>query len=142
MDFQNNAGTKSQVIQAPVLDWSNTPLANVYAGYYVKILDDVFTAEERTDLIKLAESDAEWQQAAVHYGIGSDKSYVDTDYRNSERILRFDHIAAQRLYQKLLPYVQELVEIKKDSPWERIVGRKGFVVGKWQMIGQVPSLRV
>src|SRR6266498_1755317 len=93
----------SQVIHAPVLDWSTTPLANVYAGHYVKIIDDLFTPEECAALIKLAESDAEWQQAAVHYGIGMDKSYVDTEYRNSERILRFDDAAAEQLYQKMPP---------------------------------------
>ena len=138
----NNAD--SQVIHAPVLDWSTTPLENIYAGHYVKIIDHLFTAEECAALIKLAESDAEWQQAAVHYGIGKDKSYVDTEYRNSERILRFDHTAAEQLYQKLLPYVQELVEIKNGSPWEGIVGSRGHIAGKWKMIGHVqisPSLR-
>jgi len=130
----------TQVIHAPVLDWSKTPLANRYAGHYVKIIDNVFSDEECADLIKLAESDAQWAQAAVHYGIGSDKSYVDTNYRNGERIIRPDHVAAEKLYQKLLPYVQELVEIEAGSPWEGVVGRKGFVVGKWKMIGHVQSL--
>ena len=136
MDSQKNAET-SQAIHAPVLDWSKTPLADLYSGYYVKIIDNLFTPDECTALIKLAESDAAWQQAAVHYGLGPDKNYVDTEYRNSERILRFDHAAAEQLYQKLLPYLQELVEIKKDSPWEGVIGRKGFIVGKWKMIGQV-----
>ena len=134
--MENNAKA-TQVIHAPVLDWSTTPLANIYAGHYVKIIDDLFSPEECAALIKLAESEAEWQQAAVHYGIGMDKSYIDTEYRNSERILRFDHAAAEKLYNKLLPYVQELVEIKKDSPWEGIVGRKGYIVGTWKMIGHV-----
>src|SRR5580765_2721958 len=125
--------TNSKTVHAPVLDWSTTPLADVYAGHYLKIIDDLFTPEECTALIKLAESDAKWQQAAVHYGIGMDQSYIDTDYRNSERILRFDHEAAARLYEKLLPYVQELAEIKKGSPWEGVIGRKGYVEGKWTM---------
>jgi hypothetical protein len=133
----------SQLIHAPLLDWSTTPLADIYAGHYVKIIDDLFSPEECAALIKLAESDAEWQQAAVHYGIGMDKSYIDTSYRNSERILRFDYAAAEQLYNKLLPYVQELVEIKKGSPWDGVVGSKGHLVGTWKMIGYVQiSLKI
>jgi hypothetical protein len=134
MAAQNNVEAK---IHSPVFDWSKTPLERIYAGHYVKIIDDFLTPDECTALIKLAESDAEWQQAAVHYGLGSDKNYIDTEYRNSERILRFDHTAAEQLYQKLLPHLQELVEIEKDGPWEGVVGRKGNVEGKWKMIGQV-----
>jgi len=134
MDLPQN-DLKDHTINAPVLDWSTTPLSKAYAGYYVKIIDNVFTDEECTALIKLAESDAEWKQAAVHYGLQPDQNYVDTEYRNSERILRFDHDAAEKLYQKLLPYVQELVEIKKGGKWDKIVGTRHS--GTWTMVGCV-----
>lgn len=134
MDCSKN-DLKAQFIHVPVLDWSTTPLSRAYQGCYAKIIDNVFTDEECTALIKLAESDAEWQQAAVHYGLGPDQNYVDTEYRNSERILRFDHDAAAKLYKKLLPYVQELVEIKKGSKWERVIGSKD--TGTWTMVGYV-----
>ncbi|KAJ3507530.1 hypothetical protein NLJ89_g6251 [Agrocybe chaxingu] len=127
--------TNADAVHAPVLDWSTTPLATDYPGHYVKVLDDVFSPEECAELIALAESDAQWKQAAVHYGLGAHQNYVDTDYRNSERILRFDNAAADKLYQKLLPYVQEIVEIKPGSEWEGIVGIPGRVNETWKCVG-------
>jgi len=125
----------SSLVNAPVFDWSTTPLAHYYNGFYLKVLDDFFTSEECAALIALAESDDNWKQAAVHYGMGADENYVNTDYRNSERILRFDHEAAEKLYQRLLPYVQELVEIKRGDKWEGIVGQPGRVSGTWKLVG-------
>ncbi|KAH6914764.1 hypothetical protein BKA70DRAFT_1383023 [Coprinopsis sp. MPI-PUGE-AT-0042] len=120
---------------APVLDWSKTVLASDYPNAYCKIIDNVFTDEECKALIDLAESGSQWKQAAVHFGLEAHEQYVNTEYRNSERILRFDHEAAEKLYQKLLPYVQELVEIKPGSQWEGIVGVPGRVNGTWKVIG-------
>ena len=122
-------------VDAPVFDFSNTPVANSYQGFYVKVIDNAFTLEECKEFIALAESDSEWQQAAVHYGLGPDQKYVDTDYRNSQRILRFDHEAANRIYQRLLPYVQEMVKIRPGDEWERIVGPRGQVKQIWELVG-------
>jgi hypothetical protein len=127
----------SSVVIAPVFDWSTTPLAPYYNGFYLKVLDNFFTSEECAALIALAESDDSWKQAAVHYGLGAHQNYVNTDYRNSERILRFDHQAAETIYQRLLPYVQELVEIKPGDQWEGIVGQAGLVSGTWKLVGYV-----
>ncbi|KAF8900894.1 hypothetical protein CPB84DRAFT_1708821 [Gymnopilus junonius] len=121
-------------VNAPVFDFSDTPVAT-YQGYYVKVLDDVFTPKECAELIALAESDAEWKQAAVHYGLQPDQQYVDTDYRNSQRILRFDHEAANKIYERLLPYVQELVKIEPGNEWERVVGPRGQVKETWELVG-------
>jgi len=125
----------SSVVNAPVFDWSTTPLAHFYNGFYLKVLDNFFTSEECAALIALAESDNSWKQAAVHYGLGANENYVNTDYRNSERILRFDDEAAEKLYQRLLPYVQELVEIKPGDKWESIIGQPRRVTGTWKMVG-------
>ncbi|KAF8183628.1 hypothetical protein BJ912DRAFT_1023160 [Pholiota molesta] len=119
----------------PVVDWAQTPLTKDYEGHYVKILDDVFSPEECAALVALAESDAEWKQAAVHYGLGADQNYVDKDYRDSDRILRFDNPAADKLYEKLKPYVQELVKIQAGEKWEGIVGVPGHVEGTWECVG-------
>ncbi|KAF8880310.1 hypothetical protein BD779DRAFT_1788645 [Infundibulicybe gibba] len=101
----------------PIFDFSATPLAKDYAGFYIKVIDDVFTPQECADLIVLAESDSKWEQAAVHYGLGPEQKYVNTEYRNSERILRFDHQAAEKMFQRLLPMVPELVQVKlHDRP--------------------------
>ena len=115
-----------------VFDFSTTPLADNYTGFYVKVLDNVFTAAECTYLINLAESDAKWEQAAISTFNGD---VVNEDYRKSGRILRFDHETANQIYQRLLPFVQELVEIRKGQKWTAIVGRSSFVTGVWRMIG-------
>ncbi|TFK22845.1 oxidoreductase [Coprinopsis marcescibilis] len=125
----------SKEISAPVFDFSTTPVAIEYEGFYVKILDDVFTPEECAALIALAESDQEWKQAAVHYGLGAHQQYVNLGYRNSERILRFDHDAAAKIYGRLLPYIQELVQIKPGDEWEKVVGSPGRVKGTWNLVG-------
>ncbi|KAF8811376.1 hypothetical protein BYT27DRAFT_7184854 [Phlegmacium glaucopus] len=133
VDTQRNSEPAFEV--APVLDWSTTPLAQEYSGSYLKVLDNFFTSEECAALIALAESDQEWKQAAVHYGLAAHQNYVNTEYRNSERILRFDHEAAEKIYQRLLPYVQEFVDIKAGDKWEGIVGRPGTVSGTWKLVG-------
>ena len=125
------------IVDAPVFDWSTTPLAQNYDGHYVKVIDNLFTSEECAALIALAESDQEWKQAAVHYGLGAHENYINTEYRNSERILRFDHEAAEKMYQRLLPHIQELVEIKAGDKWEGIIGRPGNVSGTWKLVGYV-----
>ena len=125
-------------VYAPVFDWSTTPLAKDYPGYYMKVLDDVFTPDECDALIALAESDQTWKQTALHYGLEPHETYyINTDYRNGERILRLDREAANRLHQRLLPYVQELLEIKPGGEWEGIVGIPGKVGGVWKLIGYV-----
>ena len=129
----------TSTIMAPLFDWSATPLAHHYNGFYLKVLDDFFTSEECAALIALAESDDSWKQAAVHYGLGAHQNFVNTDYRNSERILRFDHEAAENLYQRLLPNVQELVEFKEGDRWEGIVDQPGRVWGTWKLVGYVHS---
>ncbi|KIM43976.1 hypothetical protein M413DRAFT_443043 [Hebeloma cylindrosporum] len=136
MLFQNTNTSQRKVDASPApLDWSTTPLKDDHAGHYVKVIDNFLTPEECAELIALAESDSEWKQAAVHYGLGANDNYVNTDYRNSERILRFDHEAAEVLHQRLLPYVQEFVNIEPGDEWEGVVGIPGRVEGKWELVG-------
>ena len=127
----------TSVAIAPIFDWSTTPLARYYNGFYLKVLDDFFTSEECAAFIALAESDDKWTQAAVHYGLGAHENYVNTDYRNSERILRFDHETAEKIHPRLLPYVQELVEIKRGDKWEGVIGQPGRISGTWKLVGCV-----
>lgn len=119
----------AETVNAPVVDWSQTPLASEYNGFYVKVIDNVFTPAECAALKALAESDQKWTQAALN-----EKS-VDTRYRNSERILRFDASTAQQIYGRLLPYVQELVEIRPGGDWETIVAKKEKATAVWKMVG-------
>jgi len=115
-----------------VLDFSTTPLGNDYSGFYIKVLDNVFTPSECASFISLAESDAMWEVASVTTNRGV---ILDQSYRNSGRILRFDHETAGRIYQRLPPFVQELVEIRPGEKWEGVVGYPGRVAGLWKMVG-------
>lgn len=127
----------SPVIGAPVVDWATTPLSADYAGHYVKIIDNLFLPEECAELIALAESNAEWEQAAVNYGLGPNDKYIDTSYRDGFRILRFDRSTADRLYERLKPHVQELYKIGPGDRWEGIVDFPGHVDGVWECVGYV-----
>jgi hypothetical protein len=123
----------------PLFDFS--PTLPEYSHSYCKIIDDVFTPDECAALIALAESDSQWVQAAVHYGIGPSDNYVDTSYRNSERILRFDEQAAQELFEKLLPYIPELKELKSGTPYsEKIAGTHILKTFRYKLFGCVKPL--
>ncbi|KAF8063179.1 hypothetical protein FPV67DRAFT_1563380 [Lyophyllum atratum] len=114
------------------LDLSCTPIAEDYRNCYIKVLDDIFTPEECASLVALAESDQEWQTALISTSAGD---RLDLSYRNSNRILRFDHKAADQIYQRLLPHIQELIEIKPGGVWEGVVGPPGQVSETWKMLG-------
>lgn len=114
------------------LNLSRTSLASDYPNCYIKVLDNIFTPAECAALLALAESDQQWQTAMISTSIGE---HVDLNYRNSDRILRFDHTAAAQIYGRLLPHIQELLEIKPGSPMEGVVGAPGRVSGTWKLLG-------
>ncbi|KAG6918007.1 hypothetical protein DXG01_017017 [Tephrocybe rancida] len=81
------------------LETGKTVLAHDHSNSYIKILDNVFSPEECASLIALAESDQEWHTAKIQTHVGD---LVDLEYRNNDRILRFDHKAAADIYQRLV----------------------------------------
>ncbi|PPQ71575.1 hypothetical protein CVT24_006430 [Panaeolus cyanescens] len=117
------------------IDWSTTPVAATYQSQYLKIVDDVFSDEECEALKALATSDAQWAQAAVHFGLGKNDHYVKVDYRNSDRILRFDHQAAQEIFERLKPYVADIAEIKDGSPYSQIIWNGPLDDSVYRMVG-------
>ncbi|KAG6919333.1 hypothetical protein DXG01_006879 [Tephrocybe rancida] len=119
-------------LDSGLLDLSDTPIAKDYPNSYIKVLDNIFTPEECAALIALAESDQEWKPAKLSTIEGE---VVDLDYRHSGRILRFDEKTAGEIYLRLLPHVQELIEIKAGSEWEGVVGDRGRVRGTWKLVG-------
>jgi hypothetical protein len=121
----------------PVLNFNNTPLPE-YKDSYCKIIDNLFSPSECAELISLAESHAQWSQAAVHYGLGPTQNFVDLEYRNSERILLFDSDTASRIYNKLLPHIPEIIELASDIPYSKqIVGSSELKDFKYKLIGYV-----
>jgi len=119
---------------APIFDFSGTPLASDYKGFFVKVIDNVFTPEECASFIALATSDSEWKQAGVSYALGKER--VVPDYRNSHRILCFDDDAARMIYERIKPYIQEIVRVEPGHEWESVAGpqAKGYI---WDIAGCV-----
>ncbi|KAF5376415.1 hypothetical protein D9615_008584 [Tricholomella constricta] len=132
VDMGNKASQKLQTTSGGLLDLTATPIANDYPNCYIKVLDDIFTPEECASFIALAESDDQWQTAMVSTATGD---RVALEYRNSNRILRFDHKTAEQIHQRLLPHIQELIEIKPGGDWEGVVGVPGRVSGTWKLLG-------
>jgi Rps23 Pro-64 3,4-dihydroxylase Tpa1-like proline 4-hydroxylase len=145
----------------PLFDFSKTSLANDYTSgtFYLKIIDDVFTPDECRALIHFAEtglflpthrqrpspssasspaqaapaavSKNPWRPAAIDVGMG--QQVVDKLTRDSDRILRFDNEVAAFLFQRLAPYVPEIIEIRPGDEWHRMVGRRSQQL--WRMVG-------
>lgn len=105
-----------------LIDFAETSLAKNYATFYAKIIDNVFTAWECADLIALASQD-EWLPAGL--SAESEQQTVHSSFRNSERVLRIDSEASQKIYERLRPHVEELHEISPGSKWAGIIGKPG-----------------
>ena len=137
MKLQLKDRSSDEIPQAPVLDWSATPLVKDHAGRYAKIIDNVFTPEECDALVALAQSDGkQFTPAFVNYGMGASDKFIDLDFRNSDRILRFDKDASEQIYRRILPYVPELVELKPlDRYWERMAKIDKHLRPTWKLVG-------
>lgn len=107
-----------------------------YSDFYATILDGVFTAEECASLIKLAESTGEWHPAGL--SAEAEHETVHSNFRNSDRILRIDSEAAEMIYERLKPFVHDILEIAPGGKWECITGKKGRKQGPtWKMVQSV-----
>ncbi|KAJ4470932.1 hypothetical protein J3R30DRAFT_3300074 [Lentinula aciculospora] len=125
------------------IDFALTPLAKWYTGSYAIVVDNLFSYEECEDLIALAEStefeDGKgWQPAKIQRGPLPTDQILDTRYRYNDRILRFDHDSAKKIYERVLPFVEkDIGTIKEGSKWSGIVGggNGDKVRGTWNLIG-------
>lgn len=115
-----------------LIDFSKSTL-NHCSGFYVTILDDVFSPEECRALVSSAVASESWKPAAL--AAGEDTQTVHIGFRNSERIVYIDGEAAERIYQRLLPHVEtEIGEIVVGGEWEGITGKKGRKQGSvWKL---------
>jgi len=124
------------------IDFSQTALAQQYSLFYAKVIDDLFTPAECADLLALAQSsDGEsdpWSPAGLSAGTDG-KQTVHSNFRNSDRVLVFDTEVAQRIYEKLKPYVEEIHEIRPEGQWATITGKIGRKhAPTWTLVGYVP----
>lgn len=114
-----------QLPTVKLLDFATTALAPHYDTYYALIIDDCFTASECADLIGLADSD--WKAAAKN-----------TNFRDCSRIIKDDVVAAKRIYDRVKPFLEDVLEIEEGGQWwEGVVGknggRSGMSKGRWRM---------
>ncbi|KAF9074102.1 hypothetical protein BDP27DRAFT_1196159, partial [Rhodocollybia butyracea] len=121
------------------IDFTSTPLAESYSGAYALVIDNLLSSEECEDLIALAESTEPWQPAKLPgRSIKLEDQVLNTSYRHSDRILRFDHEAARKIYERVLPFVeQDIGVIREGSKWSGIVADvvDGSVQGTWNLVG-------
>ncbi|KAJ2930910.1 hypothetical protein H1R20_g6174, partial [Candolleomyces eurysporus] len=119
---------------ATLIDFASTSLAANYTSFYAKIVDDVFTEEECTELIKLASTAPhEWKPAGL--STTGPTQTVHTDFRNSDRALVFDDRVAAKIYERLRPLVPEIHEISPTGEWSLITGKAGRKQGPtWKLV--------
>ncbi|KAM6501649.1 hypothetical protein JOM56_001626 [Amanita muscaria] len=119
---------------APIFDFSGTALQTDYPDmvgkrYYVKIIDNVFSLDECEALVRAGdggEGTAEWQPVVIRTNSrhGHQAGHaLDALYRNSDRILRFSSPVASWVFDRLQPHISELVEIRPNTEWEKVVGK-------------------
>jgi hypothetical protein len=127
--------TTTKTLTMEPIDFSKTPLTQ-YSGYYAKVLDNVFTEAECTELAKLA---TEWTPAGL--SAEGPTQTVHSDFRNSDRCLVFDQAAADRIFQRLYPLVEEIHKIAPSDKYGIITGKAGRKQGPtWKLSAYVPPL--
>ena len=124
------------------IDFSQTALAQPYSLFYAKVIDNLFTPTECANLLALAQSsDGEsdsWSPAGLTTGTDG-RQTVHSNFRNSDQVLVFDMEVAQRIYDKLKPYVEEIHEVHPEGKWAAITGKIGRKdAPTWVLVGYVP----
>ncbi|KAG8958759.1 hypothetical protein FRC03_008834 [Tulasnella sp. 419] len=105
-----------------------------YAGKYALVLDNVFTAEDCAKLLKHAESNGQWESAKINGGPTEAQQYLDTSYRNSQRIMVDDVEMAEWTLSKLRPYLKD-IEYASNSLNTLVAKRGEKVEGRASLVG-------
>lgn len=121
------------------INFGDTPLSH-YDGYFAAVLDNVFTQEECSALLSLATTSASWSPAGL--SAEGPTQTVHSNFRNSERILYISAEAANMIYERIRPLVEDDIgEIKVGDRWDGITGKKGRKQGPaWKLEGANPRL--
>lgn len=115
-----------------LVDFASTDLASAYTGFYAKVIDDAFTPEECQALVDLASTTpGGWQMA----GVSAERpDSVHSEFRHSQRIVRIDEEAADKIFQRLKPFVEELDSIEPQGRWAGVTGKVGRKQGPtWKL---------
>ena len=94
-------------IKVHKVDWQKTDIPE-YAGCHAVVLDNVLTRDECTQLLRAAVShaDGKWEQALVN--VGNYQQSLNTDIRNSSRIIWDDRVIVERLLHRIRTHLAEI----------------------------------
>jgi hypothetical protein len=130
-DFLRGPGPNATVRQ---IDFTTTtPPIPAFKNNFAAVIDNFMSPSECTDLLRLAEEStldsSKWERAMINAGNG--KQIMSVDTRKSGRIIWDTSEIAQRLLDRLLPYMQELdIEQVRNQPLVTGLGpaRRGEVM--------------
>jgi len=88
-----------------------------YPQYFACTIGNVFSAEECDDLIKMTETRG-YEQALVNTGFG--QQTLMTDFRNNDRCIVDDEVQADKIYQRILPFVPQQYKDNYGGLWEAV----------------------
>jgi len=129
-DFLKATPSDAVPITMERIDFSTSPLPE-YAPYYARVLDNVLSASECAQLLRLAEqssSSGKWEQAMVNMGIG--REALAPEVRLCERIIWDSPEVVQRIWERCiladgikgeleaLPGVHRNGAVKQGAKWE------------------------
>lgn len=104
------------------IDFSLTPLAPNYTGFFATVFNNVFTPEECTNFLSRATSSGAnpWSEASVN---AETLNEVSKTFRDSDRILYDDEEAMQMIFDRVTPLLPEaLMEIHPGGEYENVIG--------------------
>ncbi|KAJ5826119.1 hypothetical protein N7474_003257 [Penicillium riverlandense] len=103
---------------------TSVPPLPKYRDLFATVIDDVLTDAECQEMIQLAEASSSnsWERALIN--IGGGKQALATDTRNCGRIIWDSPVLAQKLQDRLMPFLREL-EIDEFTDRPRVTGLAG-----------------
>ncbi|KAK4698830.1 uncharacterized protein P7C70_g7439, partial [Phenoliferia sp. Uapishka_3] len=116
----------------------NFPSANLpeYSDCFAIILDDLFTRAELSRFLATAEASTPWDVARVN--ATADIAYVDTSYRNGERIILDSEELSREIFERVRPHLAKIEEFEEER-WSQAAGGKKVV--KKRMVRMNERLR-
>ncbi|KAM0750663.1 hypothetical protein T439DRAFT_380542 [Meredithblackwellia eburnea MCA 4105] len=118
-----------------------------YTGCFAIVLDNLFSKQELSRFLRTAEQSSEWDIAKVN--AGPDLAFVDTSYRNGQRIILDDFDLSREIFERIRPhlaeveFVEENVYVRRESTAPGARGRHVLVkeVRKKKMVRMNERLR-
>jgi hypothetical protein len=141
-------------IKVNQIDWSKTMLPE-YKNCYAVILDNVLNEEECNQLLHMAECSAGghlgdesvpdhgWRPAMVN--AGRNYEFLDTRYRNSDRIIWDNQEVMKRIWKRILQGkgMKEYFSVLEGKKYQEVLGMKAAKWGdRWLISENGPNERL